>query len=143
GGETWSAARGGSSRKVSGTTRALHFARHNVLFVVGATIFLVIVLGAIFAPLIAPYDPIEINFADKLNAPGWRHLMGTNELGQDSFSQVLFGAHTSLMVGVVVISLAIAVGVPIGLLAGYFAVRLSPRLIRLSPLHSPFSRLPL
>jgi peptide/nickel transport system permease protein len=136
--ETFNAAIADTSRKVSATTRALHFARHNVLFVVGATIFLVIVLAAIFAPLIAPYDPIEINFADKLNAPGWRHLMGTNELGQDIFSQVLFGARTSLMVGVVVISLAIVIGVPIGLLAGYFGGRLDTGLMRVSDVFLAF-----
>jgi peptide/nickel transport system permease protein len=124
--------------KITFAVRALHFARRNVLFVVGAALFLLIVLAAIFAPLIAPYDPVAIDFADKLSPPGWQHLMGANELGQDVFSQVLFGARTSLMVGVVVISLAIAIGVPIGLLAGYFGGRLDTALMRVSDVFLAF-----
>jgi peptide/nickel transport system permease protein len=125
-------------RKITFARRALHFARQNVLFVAGAALFLLIVLAAIFAPLIAPYDPVAIDFADKLSPPGWQHLMGANELGQDVFSQVLFGARTSLMVGVVVISLAIAIGVPIGLLAGYFGGRLDTALMRVSDVFLAF-----
>jgi peptide/nickel transport system permease protein len=125
-------------RRITFLVRALHFARMNVLFVLGATLFLLIVLAAIFAPLIAPYDPVAINFADKLSPPNWQHLMGANELGQDVFSQVLFGARTSLMVGVVVISLAIAIGVPIGLLAGYFGGRLDTALMRVSDVFLAF-----
>ena len=127
-----------AGRNVTFTTRALHFARRNVLFVLGATLFLAIVLAAVFAPLIAPYDPTAINFADKLSPPGAQHLMGTNELGQDIFSQVLFGARTSLLVGVVVISLAIAIGVPIGLVAGYFGGRLDTALMRFSDVFLAF-----
>jgi len=127
-----------ADRKVAATARALHFARRNILFVVGAAVFLAIVLAAILAPLIAPYDPTAIDFADKLRAPGLPHLMGTNELGQDIFSQVLFGARTSLMVGVVVISLAIAIGVPIGLVAGYFGGHLDTVLMRVSDVFLAF-----
>jgi peptide/nickel transport system permease protein len=126
------------ARRVSFTARALHFASHNVLFVVGAILFAGIVLAAIFAPLIAPYDPIEINFADKLSPPNLQHLMGANELGQDIFSQILYGARTSLMVGVVVISLAIAIGIPIGLLSGYFGGRLDTALMRVSDVFLAF-----
>ena len=127
-----------ADRKIAATARALYFARRNVLFVVGAAVFFAVVLAAIFAPLIAPYDPTAINFADKLNAPGVPHLMGTNELGQDIFSQVLYGARTSLMVGVVVISLAIAIGVPIGLVAGYFGGHLDSALMRVSDVFLAF-----
>jgi peptide/nickel transport system permease protein len=127
-----------AQRKVTATARALHFAGRNVLFVAGAALLCVIVLAAIFAPLIAPYDPIAINFIDKLSPPGMQHLMGTNELGQDIFSQILFGARTSLMVGVVVISLAIVIGVPIGLLSGYFGGRLDTALMRVSDVFLAF-----
>jgi peptide/nickel transport system permease protein len=127
-----------ADRKVATTARVLHFARGNVLFVVGAAVFLAIVLAAIFAPLIAPYDPTAIDFADKLNAPGAQHFMGTNELGQDIFSQVLYGARTSLLVGVVVISLAMAVGVPIGLVAGYFGGYPDTMLMRVSDVFLAF-----
>ena len=136
--ETFNAVVETGHRPVTFVVRALHFARHNVLFVVGATVFILIVLAAIFAPWIAPYDPVEINFADKLSPPSWQHLMGANDLGQDIFSQILFGARTSLMVGVVVISLAIAIGVPIGLVAGYFGGRLDTALMRISDVFLAF-----
>src|SRR5262249_23965661 len=121
-----------SERRITLAIRAAHFAKNNVLFVAGGCIFVFIVLAAIFAPLIAPYDPIAINFLDKLQGPRASHLMGTDDLGHDIFSQVLFGARTSLMVGVVVISLAIGIGVPIGLLAGFFGGRVDTVLMRLS-----------
>jgi peptide/nickel transport system permease protein len=125
-------------RRITFAMRAGHFARGNVLFVFGGCLFAVIVLGAIFAPLIAPYDPTAMNFLDKLQGPSLNHLMGTNDLGQDIFSQVLFGARTSLMVGVVVISLAVIIGVPIGLLAGFFGGRLDTILMRISDVFLAF-----
>src|SRR5260370_21264245 len=118
-------------RRITFGTRVVHFAKGNVLFVFGGCLFVAIVSGAIFAPLIAPYDPTAINFIDKLQGPSLNHLMGTNDLGQDIFSQVLFGARTSLMVGVVVISLAVIIGVPIGLLAGFFGGRLDTMLMHI------------
>jgi peptide/nickel transport system permease protein len=127
-----------ADRRVTATTRALYFARQNVLFVFGGALFLVIVLAAVFAPFIAPYDPTAINFLDKLQSPNLQHLMGTNELGQDIFSQVLYGARTSLLVGVVVISLAITIGVPIGLVAGYFGSHLDTALMRVSDVFLAF-----
>jgi peptide/nickel transport system permease protein len=111
-------------RRIAFATRVVHFANGNVLFV--------------FAPLIAPYDPTAINFIDKLQGPSFNHLMGTNDLGQDIFSQVLFGARTSLMVGVVVVSLAIMIGVPIGLLAGFFGGLLDTVLMRISDVFLAF-----
>ncbi len=125
-------------RRIAFATRVVHFAKGNVLFVFGGCLFVAIVLGAIFAPLIAPYDPTAINFIDKLQGPSFNHLMGTNDLGQDIFSQVLFGARTSLMVGVVVVSLAIVIGVPIGLLAGFFGGLLDTVLMRISDVFLAF-----
>ena len=127
-----------SGRRASFARRAVHFARNNVLFVAGGCIFALIVLGAIFAPLIAPYDPTAIDFSAKLSPPNFDHLMGCNDLGQDIFSQVLFGARTSLMVGVVVISLAVGIGVPIGLLAGFFGGRIDTVLMRISDVFLAF-----
>ena len=123
---------------VSITARAASFAKENVLFVIGAALLFLIVFGALFAPLITPYDPTAIDFLEKLKGPSLAHLMGTNELGQDIFSQVLFGARTSLLVGVVVVSMAMAIGVPIGLVAGYFGGHLDTALMRLSDVFLAF-----
>ena len=70
-----------AGRRTTFAMRAAHFAKGNVLFVFGAGLLVAIVLGAIFAPLIAPYDPTAMNFLDKLQGPSLNHLMGTNELG--------------------------------------------------------------
>jgi peptide/nickel transport system permease protein len=127
-----------ADRRIGLGARAAHFAKRNVLFVFGGALFLAIVLAAIFAPLIAPYDPTAINFLDKLQGPGVNHLMGTNDLGQDIFSQVLYGARTSLLVGVVVVSLAVLIGVPIGLFSGYFGGHLDTVLMRISDVFLAF-----
>lgn len=125
-------------KRVTLGMRVAHFARNNVLFVIGSLMLAVIVLLAIFAPLIAPYDPVEIMFLDKLKGPSADHLMGTNELGQDIFSQVLYGARVSLMVGIVVTTLSIVIGVPIGLIAGYYGGKIDTIFMRLSDIFLAF-----
>jgi peptide/nickel transport system permease protein len=127
-----------SEGRVTLAMRIGHFGRNNVLFVVGSLMFFLIVLAALFAPWLAPYDPVEIMFLDKLKPPSLDHLMGTNELGQDIFSQVLYGARTSLLVGVVVTTLAILIGVPFGLVAGYYGGKLDTALMRLTDVFLAF-----
>ncbi len=127
-----------AERRVTFGMRVAHFARNNVLFVIGSVMFITIVLLAILAPWIAPYDPTEIMFLDKLKVPSADHLMGTNELGQDIFSQVLYGARVSLMVGVVVTTLSIVIGVPIGLVAGYYGGKVDTIFMRLSDVFLAF-----
>lgn len=118
--------------------RALHFVRRNTLLVIGLVLLLLIVSGATFASLLAPFDPTAIDFSSKLKPPSLHHFMGTNNLGQDIFSQVLFGARASLTVGVGVVAFAIAIGVPIGLLAGYFGGRLDSVLMRFTDVFLAF-----
>ncbi|MEQ8654484.1 MAG: ABC transporter permease [Kiloniellales bacterium] len=114
------------------------FAGANTLFVVGIVIFALILLAAVFAPWIAPYEPTAINFKDKLVGPSFSHLFGTDALGRDIFSQVVYGARTSLMVGFIVTGLALAIGVPIGLLAGYFGGKIDTALMRISDVFLAF-----
>jgi ABC-type dipeptide/oligopeptide/nickel transport system permease subunit len=77
-----------------------------------------IVLDAVLAPFISPYDPIKVS-SDNLMGPSWRHLFGTDQFGRDIFSRVLWGARLTLLAPVVGIAISTAVGVPLGLLAGY------------------------
>ena len=86
---------------------------------VGATVVVLVVLVAIFAPWIAPYDPLATSWSTVRKAPSLAHLMGTDEIGRDVLSRVIFGARASLLAGVVSVSISVALGVPIGLLAGY------------------------
>jgi peptide/nickel transport system permease protein len=84
------------------------------LFVV---IFMIVV--AVLAPWIAPYDPTQTSFSQVRKAPSLAHWFGTDEVGRDVLSRVLFGARASLSAGLVSVGIAVGAGVPIGLLAGY------------------------
>jgi peptide/nickel transport system permease protein len=87
--------------------------------VLGAAIVLLFVVLAVFAPLIAPYDPLATSWSLVRKAPSSLHLFGTDEIGRDVLSRVIHGARASLLAGVVSVSIALLLGVPIGLLAGY------------------------
>jgi peptide/nickel transport system permease protein len=87
--------------------------------VLGLMIIVVLVLVALLAPLIAPYDPTQQSWTAIRKPPSAQHWFGTDESGRDLFSRVIYGARASLLAGVVSISIALTFGVPIGLLAGY------------------------
>ncbi len=89
------------------------------LLCVGGGIVALVALLAIFAPLIAPYDPTAIDVHAILLPPSWSHWCGTDTLGRDVFSRMLFGARVSLAVGFVAVGIAIAIGVLLGALAGH------------------------
>jgi peptide/nickel transport system permease protein len=86
---------------------------------VGLTIILVVIAAAVFAPWIAPYDPIQQSWSAVRKAPTAAHWFGTDEVGRDILTRIVYGARASLLAGVVSVAIAIGVGVPVGLLAGY------------------------
>ncbi|EIC85886.1 ABC transporter permease [Serratia sp. M24T3] len=88
--------------------------------VIGAAIVIIFALLALFAPWISPFDPIKADFMAVRKAPSALHWLGTDELGRDILSRLFWGARTSLMAGCVSVVIAIAIGVPLGLLAGYW-----------------------
>ncbi|MFQ5989637.1 MAG: ABC transporter permease [Candidatus Methylomirabilales bacterium] len=104
--------------------RALVRFRSNPLSVLGLTIVLLVAFAAIFAPFIAPFPEDgrgdAVHFGETFQPPNLKHLLGSDEVGRDLLSRLLFGARLSLMLGVVVLSLAVLIGVPLGLIAGYF-----------------------
>ena len=85
----------------------------------GVVVVAMFVAMAIFAPWIAPYDPIATSFSTVRKAPSALHWFGTDEIGRDVLSRIVFGARASLLAGVVSVLISLAVGVPVGLLAGY------------------------
>ena len=87
---------------------------------IGGTIVLFFILVAIFAPLIAPYGPTEPDWLAVRQAPSAAHLFGTDDLGRDVLSRVIYGTRASLAAGAVAAVIAIVFGVPLGLVAGYF-----------------------
>ncbi|CAB3707894.1 putative D,D-dipeptide transport system permease protein DdpC [Paraburkholderia graminis C4D1M] len=88
--------------------------------VFGAALVLLIVVMAVFAPWLSHYDPVQASFMTVRQAPSAAHWFGTDELGRDVLSRLLWGARASLLAGVVSVCIAVAIGVPLGLLAGYF-----------------------
>jgi len=91
----------------------------NRMAIVGATIILLWACVALVAPIVAPYDALAQHIEDRLSPPSPRHFFGTDELGRDVFSRVIYGARISLPVGLVVILFSMAMGVLVGALAGY------------------------
>ena len=85
----------------------------------GLVIVLFFVLLALFAPVIAPYDPIATSWSAVRKAPSLQYLFGTDEIGRDVLSRVVWGARASLMAGLVSVCISMALGVPVGLLAAY------------------------
>jgi peptide/nickel transport system permease protein len=110
----------------------VYLLRRNPMFILGLLIVLGLVLCAILAPLIAPYDPGKIDFQAKHLPPSAEHPFGTNIRGQDIFSQVVYGARMSLLISVVVVALSLLLGVPTGLIAGYFGGRLGEVIMRMT-----------
>ena len=87
--------------------------------IVALVVLLVIVTLAIFAPYLAPHDPIKQGWSSVRKAPSVIHWFGTDEVGRDLFSRIVYGARASLSAGVISVTIAMVVGVPLGLFAGY------------------------
>ena len=85
----------------------------------GLVIVLAFVVIAVFAPFISPQDPLQTSWSAVRQAPSAQYLLGTDEIGRDVLSRVIWGARASLLAGLVSVCIAMALGVPIGLLAGY------------------------
>jgi peptide/nickel transport system permease protein len=98
--------------------RRVFLGRGVVLF--GLIIIVAFILIAILAPLFAPYEPNEIDLSSALQQPSSVHWLGTDALGRDTLSRVIFGSRTSLEIGLIVVGISCAVGMLLGLLAGYY-----------------------
>jgi len=90
------------------------------IVIVSAVMVGICVLTASFAPLLAPYPPNEPNFTELLQQPSRKHLLGTDELGRDLLSRIIYGSRISLLVGVFAVLIAGMLGMSLGLVAGYF-----------------------
>ena len=116
------------------------------LAVIGMLLIAIVVAGAVFAPWIAPFAPDQQDF-DGLTiegapmAPGGAYMMGTDLLGRDLFSRILYGARTSLLIGVVANGLALLIGTLVGITAGYFRGWVGALLMRFTDLMMAFPAL--
>lgn len=109
----------GRARHVITNPLARRFLR-NRLGVAGAVVVILFTLVAIFAPIIAPHDPLRTNLSRRLLPPSEGSLMGTDEIGRDLASRVIYGARVSLLFGVVTTVVAVVIGLAVGLVAGFF-----------------------
>jgi len=105
--------------------------RRNPLTLLGLFLLLLILLLSIFAPLISPYEPTKINIPERFASPSADHWFGTDEVGRDIFTRILYGARLSLGVGVAVVVGAGVVGTIIGAISGYFGGRIDQLIMRL------------
>jgi peptide/nickel transport system permease protein len=104
----------------------------------GVAIFLVTLACAIFAPLIAPYDPIIQNTSVRLQGPSAEHWMGTDDFGRDLFSRVIYGARTSVVTGVVATGTGLLIGTFLGLAGGFYGGRVDRAVSALSDIMLSF-----
>jgi len=105
--------------------------KRNRLAIVGMVVVLVLFGISFLAPWLTPYHPATINAWEVLQPPSWQHWFGTDELGRDVLSRVLFGARISLKVGFVAVGIAVVLGTALGLAAGYYGGWLDALLMRL------------
>jgi peptide/nickel transport system permease protein len=87
--------------------------------VIGLVVVVTFILLALFAPFVAPYDPIATSWSLVRKAPSMQHWFGTDDLGRDVLSRVMYGARASLLAGAISVGIALSIGVPLGLLSGY------------------------
>ncbi len=107
---------------VAGASPARQFARRlarKPRAVIGGAVIAAMVVAAVFAPVVAPYDPTKQDFTNLLQGPSPAHPLGTDELGRDTLSRVIYGARVSLQVGIIAVGLSLIVGGGLGLVSGY------------------------
>jgi len=118
--------------------RSLRTLVRNRMAMVGAAIILIWAVVAIAAPIVAPFDALAQKIEDRLGPPSAQHLFGTDELGRDVFSRVVYGARISLPVGLLVILFATLVGALVGALAGYIGGLFDLLIMRLADITLAF-----
>lgn len=94
--------------------------RHHKMGMAGLIIVIILIFLAIFAPWIAPYDPLKVNFEKSLHEPYSEHILGTDLLGRDIFSRIVYGSRVSLEVGIIAVAISVAIGLVLGLISGFF-----------------------
>jgi len=108
---------GGPQRRPN---RALKRFRRRPLALFGTLVIVFFVVLAVFAPQLAPYDPAATDFLSVRQAPSTAYLLGTDDVGRDVLSRVIFGARASLLAGVISVVIAMLIGIPLGLVSGFY-----------------------
>ena len=128
----------------------VHYYKRDKIAIAASTVFFIMALMALFAPLIAPFNPYDLTQIDLLDSelpPSWlpgadeRFLLGTDDQGRDLWSTILYGMRVSLVIGVAAVLLQAAIGICIGLVAGYIGGRVDNILMRIADVQLSFSTL--
>ncbi|MBN1190845.1 MAG: ABC transporter permease [Dehalococcoidales bacterium] len=112
------------------------FQRRIVIF--GLAILLLMFFSAAFAPLISPYDPLEQNLREFLQQPSSSHLLGTDNIGRDTLSRLIWGARTAAVIGFLTVAFSAIIGTTFGILAGYFSGTVNTIIMRITDVFMPF-----
>lgn len=115
--------------------------KKNKLAVFSAVVIIAIIVVTVFAPIFAPYNPNEQVLKDRLMAPCGAHIFGTDELGRDVFSRVIYGARVSLVIGIVPTVISMAIGTVLGLMAGFLGKKVDFIIMRLADVMLAFPSL--
>jgi peptide/nickel transport system permease protein len=118
-------------RRVSESQRFVRVMFGRWIVILGSVIIFALIFTAIFAPLIAPNDPYKVILKDSLQQPSSTHWLGTDEMGRDVLSRIIYGSQIALLVGVIVVTVSGAVGMLLGLVAGYFGGWIETIIMRL------------
>jgi len=102
----------------------------NRLMIFGAVIITMLILTAVFSPYIATHNPTEINIKDAYRAPSWQHFFGTDSLGRDLFSRIVYASRIALAIGIVAVGIASFIGILLGSIAGYCGGRIDTIIMR-------------
>lgn len=103
----------------------------NRLVLIGGAVLFVLVFCALFASVLAPYDPFRQNLAEGLSPPSLSHWMGQDKLGRDIFSRAVYGARVSVLVGAITVTVSATIGIFMGAMAGYFGGMIDEIIMRL------------
>jgi len=114
--------------------------RKNPLSLAGIVIVLSLILVAVFAPIIAPYpnDVTDVHLEKSLRPMSWQHPFGTDDMGRDIFSRVILGSRISLEIAIMVIAISLAVGIPLGAIAGYMGGWIDETIMRVTDMFLAF-----
>ncbi|MCC6175891.1 MAG: ABC transporter permease [Chloroflexi bacterium] len=124
-----------ASRQRDGDTRTLWATTARAFVkdraaVLGLVLFVALASLTVGAPLVAPYDPTAVHMRDRLQGPSSQYLLGTDELGRDLLSRVIYGARASFSVGIVAVAIALTCGVVLGMLAAYYGGHVDAAIMR-------------
>lgn len=129
------------SSEISDAKEIIHAVKKSPLTMLGFSLILALIFVAIFAPSIAPYDPTAMNLSHRLAPSSTSHLLGTDELGRDILSRIIYGTGVALKIMIIVLMIDLPIGLFLGIVAGYFGGWIDEIIMRIADIFMAFPRL--